>query len=146
MRRLVVDHDRSAADGNRETQARLDVVGEVAEQQRRGEPGCEGRRVVGDEPSVDERERRPQEPDERRRGEPEAVARKQQQGDRGKRRDGEPPSRLRHVGGVARERNRERALERRDQDQGVEAVSTRERPEPAHGRERTPAARRPRPT
>jgi pimeloyl-ACP methyl ester carboxylesterase len=124
--------DRRAADGDDEADAGLDAVGEVPEQESRCEPDRERSAVEDRQTAVDERDRRSEQPDGGRRGEGEPPPGEQRQRDERDRGDGEPPRRLRRVGGVARERDRERTLERRDHDQRIEAVAARERPEPAH--------------
>jgi hypothetical protein len=79
MRWIVVDHDGGAADDDCEAEPRLEVVGKLSEQQRRGEPGRERPAVEDDKPAVCERDCGPQEPDERRSRERKAAPREQRQ-------------------------------------------------------------------
>jgi hypothetical protein len=129
---IVVDDGRRAADHDRQPDARLRLVAEVAEQEGRDHAGHRRDDAEHDEPAVDDRARRCDHPDGRGRGEGIAAAQEQRQHDQRERRDREPPSRRRRVDAVP-ERALERDHERREHDQRVESVAADDWAEAAHG-------------
>ena len=108
------------------------MVATVAEQVCGGQAGDGGAGREDDEPPVDERQRGGEQPHPGRRGEGKAAAPEQRQGDGRRRREGKPQRRARGVGRVVPERELERASERDQHDQRVEAVRAREWAEACH--------------
>jgi hypothetical protein len=130
--RVVVGDDRRGAQRHHQPDSALDCVLEISEQERGGHPGREEHPKGGHQLAVDGREADCDEPHSKRRGEREATAREQREHDAGNRGNGDPRRRpwLKH--GILVQRSLEQTLDRRDDDQQVEAVAARERRDPAH--------------
>ncbi len=130
--RAVVDDDRGAADHGPEAQPRLHGVAKVAEQEGGDQARDGDARRERDEPSVDERECRADQPDGERHREREPAAPEQRKHEERGRGHDEPQGGVRSVRRVVSNDDHKGGLDRRDQDQGVESVPARSRPEAAH--------------
>ena len=132
MTRVVVGDDRRGTQSHHQPDSALDRVLEVPEQERGGHPGREEHPDGGHELAVDGREAGCDEPHRQGRGEREAAARQQGEHDAGNRGNGDPRRRPRLQHGVLVQRRLERAFDRPDDDQQVEAIAARQRRDPAH--------------
>ena len=132
VRRLVVDHDRRAAD--RDGQARLCLQDGtlVPEQERGGHPDDEDAGHERDQVPVDEREPDGQQPERGRSGERKAPPREEREHQDRDRGHAEPRRRPRCVRQASPERYFEHGFERQQHDQHVERVPAGERPEALH--------------
>ncbi len=144
--REVVDDRRRAAEYDDEADARQHRVVQVPEQERRRHPGEVDAGHERDQLPVDERDRRPQQPERRGRAEGIAAAREEREHGDDDRRDAEPQRRVRGVLGVAPEHELEHAGERQEHDHDVEPEPSRDALRTASRAERTGRPQAPPPT
>ncbi len=129
----VVDDRAGADEDDGQPGPRQHRVADAAEQERRSHPGEVHAGHERDEPAVDERERRPEQPERRGRAERVAPAQQQEQHHHDARRDAEPQRGVGRVLGVAPDDELDDGRHGEHDDDHVERVPAREVSEPAHG-------------
>ena len=130
--RDVVDHDHDPDHNDDQTNARLQRIAEVPEQERARQPDQAEAADEREQQSVAERDRRGQNPIDSRGGERKASAREERQYQDGNRRYGDPQRRRRCARRVASDDELEHPRDRQERDQQLEPVSARDVSDPDH--------------